>query len=214
MSDIFQEVDEELRHERYKKLWDRYGTYLIGVALAIVIGVGGWRAWEWHQERLAQEAGGRFEAAIRLIGEGKHAEAERALATLSQNAPSGYAMLARVTAAGEVAARDKAAAIRMYDDLVADRALDPMLRDLVQVRAGMLAVDTSSYADMARRLEPLAAPGGAFRHSARELLAMSAWKAGDAATAKRWAETAEADPDTPYGVRLRIQVLRALLTTN
>jgi hypothetical protein len=47
MSDIIREVDEELRHERYMRLRDRYGLYLIAAALIVVVGVGGWRAYEW-----------------------------------------------------------------------------------------------------------------------------------------------------------------------
>ena len=49
MSDIFREVDEDLRREQYKRLWDRFGGYVIGLAVLIVVAVGGYKAWEWWE---------------------------------------------------------------------------------------------------------------------------------------------------------------------
>ena len=38
MADIFNEVDEEVRRERLKQLWDRYGIFIIGLAVLLVVG--------------------------------------------------------------------------------------------------------------------------------------------------------------------------------
>ncbi len=46
MSDIFREVDEEVRREQLKKLWERYSILIVAVAVLIVAGVGGWRGYE------------------------------------------------------------------------------------------------------------------------------------------------------------------------
>jgi hypothetical protein len=64
---------------------------------------------------------------------------------------------------------------------------------------------------MTQRLEPLAQPSGAFRHSARELLALSAWRNGDSAAARRWADAAKNDPEAPAGLRSRMEVLASLV---
>ena len=37
MVNIFNEVDEDIRKERYKKLWSRYGKYLIGLIVSIIL---------------------------------------------------------------------------------------------------------------------------------------------------------------------------------
>ena len=47
MSDIFQEVDEEVRRERLMQLWKRYGNFVIAAAVIVVLGVGGWRGYQW-----------------------------------------------------------------------------------------------------------------------------------------------------------------------
>jgi hypothetical protein len=86
-----------------------------------------------------------------------------------------------------------------------------LVSDLAALRAGFLLVDTASYDEIARRLEPLTQPTGVFRHSARELLALSAWRNGDKAAARKWADAARSDPDAPSGLRARMEVLAELL---
>ena len=46
MSELFDEVDEEVRREQLKKLWDKYSIYIIALALLIIAGVGGWRGYQ------------------------------------------------------------------------------------------------------------------------------------------------------------------------
>ena len=96
MADIFNEVDEEVRRERLQKLWDRYGIYVIALAVLIVAGIGAWRGYEWWQAKKAAAAGAAFESALSLSEAGKHAEAEAAFAKVAAEAPAGYRTLARL----------------------------------------------------------------------------------------------------------------------
>ena len=79
------------------------------------------------------------------------------------------------------------------------------------MRAGFLLVDTAPLDEMTRRLEPIAEPKRTFRHSARELLALSAWRANDMTAARRFAEQIITDGETPGAIRSRIEVLIAML---
>jgi hypothetical protein len=74
----------------------------------------------------------------------------------------------------------------------------------------MLLVDTAPLDEMRTRLEPATAGGRIFRHSARELMMFSAWRAGNAAAVKQWSEALVADPETPVGIRTRTEMLMAL----
>ena len=130
MSDIFQEVDEEVRREQLKKLWERYGTLLIAACVLLVVAVGGWRTYEWWEAKKAAEAGTAFQAAIALSSEGKTKEAEDAFAKLAANGTSSYRMLARFREAAEVARRDPSSAVTIYDQLAADSSLGRDLQDL------------------------------------------------------------------------------------
>ncbi|HET7847569.1 MAG TPA: tetratricopeptide repeat protein [Pseudolabrys sp.] len=211
MADIFHEVDEEVRRERLQRLWERYSIHIIAVAVLIVLGVGGWRGYQWWEAKRAAEAGAAFEAAATLSDQGKHAEAEAAFAKVAAQAPSGYRALARLRAAAELAATDPKQAVKAYDALAADASLGQTMQDLAAVRAGMLLVDSASLDEMRRRLEPLTQSGRAFRHTARELLALAAWRNHDIAAAKHYIEMITNDAETPAGTRTRAEVLSALI---
>jgi hypothetical protein len=211
VADIFHEVDEEVRRERLARIWQRYSGLIIGACVLIVLGVGGWRGYEWYVSRQAAIAGGQFETATTLAEDGKAADAEAAFAKVAAEAPSGYATLARFRAAAELAKTKKDEAVKAYDALAADPSLTPLWQDLAAVRAGLLLVDTAPLADMQRRLEPLAESGRAYRHSARDLLALSAWRAKDTAATKKYLDMIAGDAETPPGIRSRADVLAALM---
>ena len=63
MSDIFREVDEEVRRDQFKKLWERYGIFIIALAVLFVAAVGGWRGYQWWQAKQAAVSGAAFNSA-------------------------------------------------------------------------------------------------------------------------------------------------------
>ena len=211
MSELFDEVDEEVRREQLKKLWDKYSLYFIALMVLVVAAVGGWRGYQYLEAKKAAEAGAIFEKAVELSEQGKHAEAETAFADLAAKAPSGYRTLARLRAAAEASARDPKAAAKMYDDIAADSGVGGEWRDLAKVRAAGLLVDSASYADIRQRLETSAEPKSTFRHSAREMLALSAWRNNDMSAARKWVDAIAEDGETPPGLRSRAEALQALL---
>jgi len=214
VADIFQEVDEEVRREQLKKLWERYGSYAIAACVLIVVGVAAWRGYDWWETKKAAEAGAAFEQAVTLAETGKHDEAEAAFAKLATGASGGYRVLARLREAAELARGDNKAAVAAYDEIAADRSVGQVIQDLAAVRAGLLMVDSAPYADLRTRLEPLTGPERAFRHSAREILALSAWKAGDMGAARKWTDAIMSDPQTPAGTRSRTGVLSELIAAS
>ena len=211
MSELFDEVDEEVRREQLKKLWDRYSIYIIAAALLIIAAVGGWRAYQYLEAKKAAEAGAAFDAAVELSEQNKHAEAEAAFNKLATSAPSGYRMLAKLRAAAEVATRDPQAGARMYDDIAVDRSVGAQQQDLARIRAAGLLLDTASYPSMLQRLELATKPDATFRHTAREMLALSAWRANDTAAARQWLDMIANDAETPSAMRSRAEALQALL---
>jgi hypothetical protein len=211
VADIFHEVDEEVRRERLKQFWDRYSLLIIAACVLVVLGIGAWRGYEWYIERQAAAAGARFEAAAALMEQGKTAEAETAFSQIAAAAPGGYATLARFRAAQALAAKDKQAAVKAYDALAQDGSLQPLWQDLAAIRASLLLIDTAQLSEMQRRLGPLADSARPYRHSARELLALSAWHNNDVTTAKKYLDMMAQDAETPPGVRSRADVLAALI---
>jgi hypothetical protein len=211
VSELFDEVDEEVRREQLKKLWDKYSIFIIVAALLVVAAVGGYRFYRYTEAQKAAEAGDAFNKAVELSEQNKHAEAETAFTSLAAKAPSGYRMLARIRAAAEAADRDPKAAVKMFDDIAADRSVGAEEQAIARIRAANLLLDTSSYNDLLQRLQADTVPDATFRHAARELLALSAYRANDATAARKWLDMIELDGETPPSLRSRAEALQALL---
>jgi hypothetical protein len=211
VSEIFNEIDEDLRREQLKKLWERYSIFIIAGAILIIAAVGGWRGYQYLEAKKAAEAGAAFEAAITLSEEGKKSEAEAAFAKIVADGSKGYRVLARLRAAADAAAADPKAAAKLYDAIAADPAVSASQQDLARIRAAGLLMESEPYAEMRQRLEPATGEGRTFRHTARELLALSAYRANDATAARQWLDMIGNDARTPASMRSRAEALQALL---
>jgi len=212
VGDIFQEVDEEVRRDRFETLWKTYGGYAIAVVVAIVLGTSASVGWRAYQEMRQQEDSEKFNAAVQLMGTGKFADAADRLRDFAAEAGSGYAMIGRFReAVARAEAGDRAAAVRIYESLAADSGLETLYRDLASLLAVMQQIDEGDPEALRGRLTTLMAADGAWRHTARELSGMLALRVGDQGLAKAEFKTLVDDLEAPSGARARAaEVLRAL----
>jgi hypothetical protein len=211
MGDFIREVDEEYRRDRIMAIWKRYSGVIVGVIVLVVAGVGGWRYWQHMERQRAEAAAVRYEEAVRLAREGKGDEAEQGLAALAKEAPPGYQTLSRFRLAAEQGRQNADAGAKAYDALAADGGVEPVMQDLARLRAAMLRIDTADPAAVQPSLERLATPTNVWRHTARELLGLSALKRGDYDAAGRWFDQIAADRDTPQGLRGRLELYTSLV---
>lgn len=212
MSDtnFLREIDEEVRRDRMLKIWERYGIHLIGLAVLIVVAVGGWRVWQWHEARESAKASARYEEAFALSQSGKRTEAEQELAAIVKDAPSGYRVLARLSLAAETGKGNAAEGVKAFDAIAADTSVDPVLRDLAKVRAAFLLVDTAPASEISARMEPIMGAEAPFHNSAKEALALSYYRAGDRAKARTLYDEILADPTVSPSLANRAQIMQAL----
>ncbi len=213
MSDIIREVDEEIRREHWENLWKKYGKFVVGGAVAIVMvtaGIVGLRAFgEYRAEKAAE----RFATTLaQADAAGNAAAAADILQAFASDAPDGYAVLARFREAKLRAdAGDKAAAIALYDSIAAGNEAKPMLRQLATFYSVRLQIDDGDPAALTARLKPLTAADSAWRYSAIELTAIIALASGDTEAARTGFATLADDLSAPDGLRARAaEMLRAI----
>ncbi len=211
MTDFFREVDQDYHRDQAIALWKRYQNWIIAAALLVVMGTAAWRTYEYFRVKADEAAGGRYEAALQLLRNGKSAEAGAAFEALGRNGPKGYAGLARLVSADETAAHDGKAGIKAYDALVTDPGFDPSLKNVAQLRAAYLRLDTDAPREFEQRYAALANLGQPYRNSIRELLALAALKDGDDTAAGRWLDEIVIDPAAPDTLRQRAEALLALV---
>ncbi|HSO46554.1 MAG TPA: tetratricopeptide repeat protein [Rhizobiaceae bacterium] len=214
MSDdsFVREVNEDLRNDQMKALWNRFGNIVIAVALLVVLGTAGWRGWEWWRERQAAQYGDAFLSAVEQADAGKQDDAVAALEELARSGSGQYPALARLRIAGETLAKgDKPGAIGAFDAIANDNAFEEAFRSVARLRAGLIAVDTETYEQVKARLEPMASAGQPYRSLAREGLGLSAFKAGANEDAAKWFREITQDADASGGVRERATLMLDLL---
>lgn len=210
MADIFDEIGEELRAERTRKLLARYGWVLVTVAVLIVAGAGAWQWWRDRERSQAEAAAGTFLAASRDLAVPVLAGVSRArqegmalLDRLTGNAPESYRTLARLRLAAAQAGTDPAAALQTWEIVAADPAADPLLRGLATLLWAQHQLDHGDPAALEARLRPLSDGAGPWRALAQEQLAWLDLRQGKSADAAALLRGLTADPLAPQGVRAR-----------
>lgn len=205
MTDIFREIDEDLRRDRYSRLFRRLAPAIVAVIVLVVAGIGGWQAWRWFEQQSAEQAGGRFEEALQAAREGRNDEAQQALAAIAADGPAGYQLLARFRLAAIEGAKDAAAGAAAYAAIADDGRVEATWRDLARLRATLLQLGTLPADEVQAALQPLAAPGQPWRFTALETLGLVALDGGKTEDAGRWFDQIIADPTAPAGLRRRVQ---------
>ncbi len=212
MSDesLFREVDEEVRQEQYQKLWDRFGNYFIGLCFVVVAGVAGFKGYQYIQKTKSEAASVVYFDGVRNAAAGKTDDAMRALAAVDH---AGFKQLASLQSAITFAQEGKTKeAVAAFDAVAADISVDLALRDVAKIRAGYLLVDTSKPDALLARLGGFDKEGQVWRHAAREIFGLAAYRTGDYSMADRYMNANFADTDTPPDMRDRAQVMIQLLT--
>lgn len=211
---FIRQVNEDLRSDQMKSLWDRFGKVLIGIAILIVLATAGTRGYQYWQETQASASGDAFLAALTLAREGDSEGALEALAKLESDGFGSYPVLARMKAASVKAeAGDFQEAISSFTVIGNDSGVPDAIREVARVRAAYLLVDHGSYEDVSGQVEALTTGSNPMRHSAREALGLAAYKAGNAQSAMDWFQMIVDDTQSPQSIVGRANILIDLMTS-
>ena len=206
MADIFDEIDEELKQDRAKQVWLRYGKYVAAAAAAIVLGVGASQGYSAWQQSQAEAAANAYHQA--LVADDSVSALQGELAGLND----GYAALARFRiAAGKAEAGDAAGAEADYLAIASDSGISDLYREAATLLSAMNAPDSAKPAEIQNRLEPIANGTGPWRPLALEMSAALDLKAGDREAALAKLQSIIEMEETPPELRQRAAQLAEVL---
>ncbi len=212
MSDIFREVDEDVRRDKAAEFWKKYQNYIVALAVLVVLASAGWRFYDYRREQTAQTAGAQFERALELDRTGETANAVAGFAKIAAEGPSGYRILARLAEAALLSKTDPKGAVAAYDALAQDASTGALFQETARLRAALLRMDAGEVDKAKSALEALASPTGAYRHTAREMLGVEALAAQDYDGAGKWLDMVVADPEAPQSLREDAELLLGLVS--
>lgn len=206
MVDVFDEVEEQLRSDRYKTLALKALPWIGAATVAVVIGVGGYWGWSSYQTREAAKASEAYQAALETMGREGPAKGFPAMEGVSKSSATGYRALALMHMGGIRLEEGKTADAVRYFDEAAKLSSNPVIGDLARLKSALALMDTASFKDIETRLTPLVGEKSPYRVNAKEALAFAKLQAGDAKGAREdFTVLANLLDNNSEGVRQRAQ---------
>lgn len=178
MTDIFEEVEEQLRSERYIQLLRRVWPWALAAALIALAAALGWWAWQGYRAKESAKASEGYAAALDTLQAGDSKKAFSMLEETRKHASRGYKTLALMQEGGIRMDEGKTEeAVELFDQ-AASSAPSDLLADMARLKSAFALLDTAPYAALEQRLKPLIDPKRPFSPAAREALAMAKLRAG------------------------------------
>lgn len=216
MSDLFREVDEEVRQEQIIQFVKRYGVHLIVAVVAAILLLAGYNYWQDQKNAEREALSERFGVAVSLLSDGKTVEAADSFEALAADAgASGYGLLAALSQADALAqSGDIEGAVAAYDAVAESSGTDRFFRDLATLFAANLLIDAADVSEMQGRLEALTGEDNPLRYSALELIGTSHYRAGQYGEAEALFVQIGDEANETSGVRLRAVQMLVIIRQN
>lgn len=202
MSDIFREVEEDVRRERAEKVWKRYGAYIIAAGVLVFVGIGGWQLWQRHERQEREKISDQFLAAQRITNPRDAANAFVDLARTGK----GYGAVARLAQANAMVASGQGQqAIELYKEIAASDS--GTIGSVARLRAAWASADTSTRNQLAELLKPFDQAENPWRPNTQEVLAYADYRALDMKSAQTKYAAIAADPGSPDSLKARARAM-------
>lgn len=203
MVDLFEEVEEQLRSDRYKALALKALPWVLGaLAAALLIALGVW-GFQEYRERAAAGASEQYATALEALQQGRTEEADRLFGEVADSPSRAYKSLALMQQGGIRMTQGKRdEAVRLFDQ-AAEAAPDELLGDAARLKSAFALMDSAPLAQIQERLQPLSEEDRPYRILAEEALAFAKLSAGDLQGARKDFSALRDLLDAPEGVRQR-----------
>jgi hypothetical protein len=211
VADVFEEVEEQLRADRYKALALKTLPWVAGVLVAaLLVALGVW-GYQTYRSQAAAKASEQYAQALDAFNAGKTDEAYRLWGEVAKGQSKAYKSLALMHQGGVRLGQNKTAeAVKLFDE-AATAAPNDIIGDVARLKSAFALLDTAPYKDMEARLTPLTKDGRPYRPQAIEALAFAKIMAGDLKGAREQFGVVALLPDSGQGARDRANAAKALI---
>ena len=211
MADLFEEVEEQLRSDRYRTLALKALPWVLGLAAAALIATLGYWGWSYYRGQTIAKASEQYAAGLEALEQGKSDQAAKVFTEVSKSQAQGYKSLALMQLGGiQLSQNHIGAAVGLFDQAAA-AAPDDVIGDAARLKSAFAVLDTAAAKDVEARLTPLLQDGRPYRVQAREALAFSKLMAGNLAGARGDFVIISGMLDAPEGARARAKAAIGLI---
>jgi hypothetical protein len=209
---LFKEIDEDLRQQKYENLWKKYGKIIIGTLVALVLGVASIKGWEAYSLNLKTTDSNLLSSALKSIDREETEDAVAVLNNLIKSGTTGYSVLAQFNRAAILVKKgEKKKAIDYYLKIAADTRIEKVLRDMALIKSAYLGLEYGDPTIFLKKLPKLININNTWRHSAKELSALFAQKLDNKIKANQLYKELADDPTAPTSMRSRAAEMAIIL---
>lgn len=216
MSDLFEEVEEQLRSDRYRALARRGLPWVLALAaLALIVALGIW-GWQQYQVQTTDKASAQYADGLTAQAQGDTAKAISLFGEVAKSPNKAYSALALMQLGGAKMVSgqpaDTKAAVALFDQAAA-AAPNDVIGDAARLKSAFAILDTAPFVEVEGRLQPLMKDGHPYRVQAREALAFAKLMKGDSAGARADFVVITGTLEAPEGARQRARAAMDLIDT-
>ncbi len=209
---LLREVDDAVRTDQYRYIWQKYGLIIVGVVVVALLAFAAYLFFTSRSDGDRERDSEILVQAIDQLEAGNLEQADETAAPLAQDGAGGAQAQAQMLRGGIALEQgDNEEAAEFFEQVAANGDIPDSLRDLAELRAVVAAYDSLEPSEVIRRLTPLAQEGEPYYGSAGEILGMAYLDAGQQENAgKLFARIAE-DEDVPETIRGRARQMASVL---
>ena len=207
MSDIFQEIDEDLRQDKAARLWKAYGKYLIALAIFIILAIASYRFIEHKNEKNREQTSELYELASETGRSGDKKAAIELLSDEMFDENIGYSIISKLKKAALAKSNNDLEGTEIVlKEIITNEDIPLYLRDLARLKLFASERDINIP-----QLDTLIEEEGPWKFLALELKGGIQLEHGNLKEARSIFKELTDDANTPNNLRRRAsEILKAL----
>ena len=207
MSDIFQEIDEDLRQDKVARLWKAYGKYLVALAVFIILVIASYRFIEHKNEKNREQTSELYELASESGRTGDEKAAIELFSDEMFDENIGYSIISKLKKAALANSNNDLEGTEIVlKEIITNKDIPLYLRDLARLK--LFASDSDNNSS---QLEVLIKEDGPWKFLALELKGGVQLEGGNLKEARSIFKELTEDANTPNNLRRRAsEILKAL----
>lgn len=207
------EVNEELKNEKIKHIWEKYGLFIIAVVtISLTAAISFETIKGWYNKKF-QDISDAYSAAVVLQEQEKYDESNKILQAVEEKADNHiYAQLVQFQQANILLEQNKTdEAITILQNIINDEKSDKSLKEIAIIKIASYKLENATFEDIEALLKGMVEEKGNWTVIAQEILAMSAIKHKNLEKAKELYTSILTNPETPENIKNKAQDMLLLL---
>ena len=188
VDEMFRDVEQAMRDDKLKAVWKRWRFAIIGLVLALVLGVVGNEYYKTNSQEINQQRSESWQEILKLPeGEERQQQIDSYIAFKDDS----HSMIARFhQARARIAKDEKDVALTYFNKIIAKQ--DPIYSGLARIESAIIHLGDKKYVEAGGILEPILQKDAPFRGLALYYASLSALYQENYTTAVALAQTAMA----------------------